>query len=132
MSNLKLPSMTAFDLAKIVKTDREKTIAYETTAERYWNDAQAEYGYFIRHHGNMIAHITPDYIELSNAGWDSRTTAMRLNRICIDNNMPFRVAMRQNDTQLYRKVHNMDRLASFSYQTWFGFRRTESSWSCVR
>jgi hypothetical protein len=132
MSNLNLPKMTARNLDDIIK-GAEKKIAYATIAQKIWNDSEGEYNYIVLHHDNVIAHIGRDVIYLSNAGWDSRTTADRLNRICRDNEMPFAVAIVQSDMTLFRAVNGTrDRIASFSYVNGFNFRRTASSWECVR
>jgi hypothetical protein len=125
--------MTASNLNKIVKSGKETKLAYATTAERYWNDAEADYKFIIRHHDNVIAVIGHDRISLSNAGWDSRTTSDRLNRICADNEMPFSVSCRMGDTLIYRRVHQTrDLIASFAYNRWYSFSRTVTSWECVK
>lgn len=87
MSNLNLPRMTYANLATLTRarTDRVK-LAYETTAERVRASNGASWDAFlIRHHGNAIAEIGPDYFTLDNGGWNSRTTADRLQRILRDN-----------------------------------------------
>lgn len=85
MSNLNLPPMTYVTLRARI-TNRYPTrvkLAYETTAELYQGDTV-----LVRHHGNPIAHLGPDYFTLDNAGWNSVTTANRLNAILRDNQTP--------------------------------------------
>ena len=87
MSNLNLPRMTYANLATLTRgrIDRVK-LAYETTVERMRASNGASWDVFlIRHHGNAIAEIGPDYFTLDNGGWNSRTTADRLQRILKDN-----------------------------------------------
>lgn len=86
MSNLSLPKMTFPTLSGMLQNARLKgnwrvKLAYETTAER-GNDGKT---IIVRHHGNAIAHIGPDFFTLTGAGWNSRTTADRLNAILRDN-----------------------------------------------
>lgn len=91
MSNLNLPRMTYVNLAKLTRgrIDRVK-LAYETTAERIQASNGASWDTFlIRHHGNAIAEIGPDYMTLDNGGWNSRTTADRLQRILKDNDINY-------------------------------------------
>lgn len=85
MSNLNLPAMTYTTLNAMLhnawlKGKDRVTIAYETTIQWGHNNSV-----IVRHHNNQIAAITPDAFTLDNAGWDTRTTADRLNRILRDN-----------------------------------------------
>lgn len=91
MSNLNLPKLTYANLATLTRarTDRVK-LAYETTAERIKASNGASWDTFlIRHHGNVIAEIGPDYMTLDNGGWNSRTTANRLHTILKDNGINY-------------------------------------------
>lgn len=88
MSNLSLPKMTHATLATMIANESLKSgrtrvkLAYETTAE--WS-THGVGNVVVRHHGNPIAEIGPDFFTLDNAGWHSRTTADRLNQILKDN-----------------------------------------------
>lgn len=88
MSNLNLPRMTYTTLRGMTDNSIARgnefgyvKLAYETTAEKVWGKDTI----VIRHHGNPIAEIGPDFFTLDNAGWHSRTTSDRLNRILQDN-----------------------------------------------
>lgn len=84
MSNLSLPKMTFVTLNAMLSNAEEAgrqsqlKIAYETTIER-------GAGIVVRHHGNPIAAIGRDFFTLGNGGWNSVTTANRLNHILRDN-----------------------------------------------
>ncbi|QDK02067.1 hypothetical protein SEA_GIBBLES_110 [Gordonia phage Gibbles] len=76
MSNLNLPDMSAHALRGIVKGDGNyHHIAYKTecmiTSDRV----------NITHHGNLIAVLRDEYIFISNCGYETRTTANRLDHI---------------------------------------------------
>lgn len=93
MSNLTLPKMTFVTLKGMIGNARARhpfptnpviKLAYETTAE--WDtSSDFDQTIVVRHHGNPIAEIGADFFTLDNAGWHSRTTARRLNRILRDN-----------------------------------------------
>lgn len=100
MSNLKLPNMSyrnLYNLTSDVTKGDEIKLAYATTVRRSEHDEQAIQ---VLHHGNLIAVMFPTFIRLSNGGWDSKTTAMRLNRIVRDNNIAAHVSLRKGDTVL--------------------------------
>lgn len=82
MTNLIFPNASYESLMRQLEpTGGEvKRIAYKTHAaiDRQVNVA-------IWHHDNPIALIGRDSVRLSNAGWTSKTTADRLNRIARDN-----------------------------------------------
>lgn len=88
MSNLKLPRMTYDSLKLGIEQRRTRnpdtpmTLAYATTAEYYYEYGDEFIG--IRHHGNAIAQVGPDRLDLTTAGWDSVTTANRLHKILGD------------------------------------------------
>jgi len=116
MSNLNLPKLTYGNLTKLIdvsKRDRIK-LAYETTAER------TPYGTIgIRHHGNPIADIGPDHFTLDNAGWNSRTTSDRLNRILRDNNADYyMISIKQGImvlTEYHQPIQTGDRKVAHTY-----------------
>ncbi len=83
MSNLNLPKMTYGTLSAMVRDSRnyQAELAYKTTAEY----GDGGHTVVIRHHGNPIAEIGEHFFTLDNAGWHSRTTSDRLNRILQDN-----------------------------------------------
>ena len=93
MSNLNLPRMTYANLATLMRLRfGQFKLAYETTAERIKASNGAPWDTFlIRHHGNEIAEIGPDYMTLDNGGWNSRTTANRLHTILKDNDINYSV-----------------------------------------
>ena len=83
MSNLILPEFSFNSMLKIVGRGKTKRVAYKTDCA-----VDIEYrDYTIAHHGTLIAHVSENVdgsfnkIELSNGGWDSRTTAARLHAI---------------------------------------------------
>lgn len=87
MSNLNLPRMTYANLATLTKGRIDRvSIAYKTTVERSNSGGlRGSWDLFlVRHHGNPIAEIGPDFFTIDNGGWNSRTTADRLNRIVRD------------------------------------------------
>jgi kynurenine formamidase len=111
---------------------QDKDIAYKTHAHRTWNDGEADYNYHIAHHNNGIATIGVDFIQISHAGWNSKTTAHRLDRILLDNNVPFRVRIQNYEMVLYRTVHGtLDRVAAMDSLGVITFRRTQTSWILV-
>lgn len=82
MSNLNLPNMSYESLVN----RKPGKIAYETTLTHKRHGVTGEVlECQIRHHGNLIARISPDNIEISNCGWHSPTTANRLSTITADN-----------------------------------------------
>lgn len=122
MSNLKMPRMTVENLNIITRRGRE-IIAYQTRANAYWNDAEADNNYRITHHGNTIAIIGCDTVTISNGGWDSITTADRLRRILNDNGIPFTVRINDYSMVLYNrrngehvKVGNMAELGRVTFR----------------
>lgn len=52
-----------------------RTIAHNTTAERDGRNI------IVRLHGHKIATVTPTWVSVSDAGWQTPTTKDRLNRI---------------------------------------------------
>lgn len=96
MSNLKLPSLSheSFMNANF-KQGETRTVGYATTAERVSDT------FVIRHHGSVIARIARDQIILSNAGWESNTTTMRLHAVAVDNGLwlsGYGIAKRDGET----------------------------------
>lgn len=131
MSNLTLPKLTVAALNKSM-TRGDKKLAFATTAHRTWNDAEADYNYHIAHHDNGIATIGCDFIQISHAGWNSTTTANRLNHILIDNGIPFRVNIQHGEMVLSRIVHGTrDRVAAMDSLGVITFRRTATTWILV-
>lgn len=88
MSNLTLPKMTYVTLNGMLANNEAKLrhgalkIAYQTHITRH-DGAVTVY-----HHGNPIAELTEHSITISGSGWNSRTTADRLNAILRDNQTP--------------------------------------------
>lgn len=82
MSNLNLPNMSYESL----RDTPAGKLAYATTLTHVQG---SDTGHFlecqVRHHGNLIARIRKDEIEISNCGWHSPTTANRLNKVAVDN-----------------------------------------------
>ncbi|AXH46561.1 hypothetical protein SEA_ROBINSPARKLES_116 [Gordonia phage RobinSparkles] len=75
MSNLKLPTMSASALRELVEDGTSETIAYKTDVEVFSDRVN------VKHHGNLIAVLRDDYIFISNCGYETSTTANRLNAI---------------------------------------------------
>jgi hypothetical protein len=83
MSNLKLPIMR-YESFIDSRFGVKRKIAYKTTAERY-NYSHGGYRIVIRHHGNAIAELYSDgTVWLGTGGWNSKTTAHRLEAIARD------------------------------------------------
>jgi hypothetical protein len=100
MTNLKLPTLTWHTLDRIAGGRSTATIGYKTTVTA---NADGMFGTFaIRHHGNVIAYVGLTRVQLVHAGWDSITTAHRLNRVCVDNGLDVRVGIRQGILSLMR------------------------------
>lgn len=86
VSNLKLPTMTIANLKRI--HPRDGRIGYKT--DIVWNADKTKVG--IYHHDNLIAVIDESghlgherIVSVSDAGWASKTTIDRLNRILGEN-----------------------------------------------
>lgn len=96
----KTPSLSFNDLMRVVPETNgvRKTIARNTTVELVSHPR----GMVIRHHGNAIALLGDEGFTLENSGWDSSSTAQRLNRILLDNapSTPYRIGIRQGITSL--------------------------------
>ena len=84
MTNLKLPVMT-LDALKTLTNGKDARIAYKTCATWYAYKGVATVS--IKHHGNVIATISPNILVVTSAGWNSVTTANRLRKILRDNNV---------------------------------------------
>lgn len=101
MSNLKLPVMSYANLRNLIN-DRGtwQKIAYETYA-KYDALPGSKWGTVsVRHHASTIATITPAAVTLDNHGFNSKTTAMRLNAIA-----------RANDTDVWVGIKNYSMVA---------------------
>lgn len=86
MSNLKLPTMTIANLKRV--KPRGGKIGYAT--DIMWNADKTKVG--IYHHDNLIAVIDESghlgherIVSVSDAGWASKTTIDRLNRVLREN-----------------------------------------------
>ena len=79
MSNLSLPAMDYRSLAEMLAAAgrQQITLAYKTTA---WSLGDVR-SLIVKHHGTPIAHLGPMFVTLSSGGWDSQTTAGRLNTV---------------------------------------------------
>lgn len=118
MSNLKMPTMTYENLSKILGSKSEKKICYATEIASYPG------GIRVTQHGNTIANISESSVMVTNAGWDSSTTANRLRKIMNDNNIGFYVRVRNFGMRLFAPNHTeVD--SSFHQATFF---RTEDNW----
>lgn len=73
-----LSKMDYKSLSKLPKGKRRK-LGYETYAENRGEMV------VIYHHGNAIAGVHKNKVELDNCGWDSNTTRDRLDQIVADN-----------------------------------------------
>lgn len=100
MSNLKLPNMSAKSLRELVKNNGQYyKIAYATKA-MVTSDRVS-----ITHHDNLIAVLRDEYIFISNCGYDTRTTANRLNAIVSAYNPRYRVGI-TNYSMVIRDTDN--------------------------
>lgn len=96
MTNLKLPSLRYGQI-------KAGKLCYATEATVAHNDWAAIY-----HHSSLIATVEADSVYITTAGWDSRTTAMRIDRVLQDNDIPYRVAIRDGVTHLFRLSKHID------------------------
>lgn len=100
MSNLKLPTMTYSNLHTLLKRSGKSRvkIAYATEI------VQEPLSIAVVHHNSIIARIysggQPATVQVDTCGWDSMTTASRLNKIVVDNGLPYRISIRKGDTVL--------------------------------
>ncbi len=100
MSNLKLPDMDYLALRKTLSPDgRTKKLAYHTWAGIVGEDVHVVYW------ATTIAVLSPWRVELNTGGWDTITTAMRLNRILQDNcGGAFRVGITRGQMVLRQRL----------------------------
>ena len=131
MSNLNLPKLTYGNLTKLIDASKRDiiTLAYKTTAEYFRNGAV-----LIRHHGNPIAEIALDYFTVDNAGWNSRTTSDRLNRVLRDNNADhYTISIKQGAmilTEYHEPIQTGNRAIAHIYtpeRIWHFSRTTPTS-----
>lgn len=92
MTNLKLPPLTYDSLATILGGSPYRKIGYKTEAFRDYR-FPAVIG--IRHHGTTIAEVSQGEVFLQGVDYHSRTTAHRMNLVCVDNGLYVRVGFRQ-------------------------------------
>lgn len=52
----------------------------------------------VRYHGSVVATISSREVEVDNAGYDSATTAHRINRVLVDNSTGARCFIRGGET----------------------------------
>lgn len=125
MSNLKLPSMSYASL-----TSRNNgTLAYATTLTVTPHKC-AE----VRHHGNLIAEIGPDGLWISNAGWDSSTTANRLRVILRDNGLPYTVRIHDFEMELLHSEgpdHGFDTVARRPFREAYFRKDEKTGWTLL-
>lgn len=100
MSNLKLPTMTHENLSKLVPVGKIRKLAYATEARHHTDGTIV-----VTQHGNIIATMTTDSLYVSNAGWDSTTTATRLRKILGDNKTGYYVRIRDYGMRFYNDSH---------------------------
>lgn len=115
MSNLKLPNLSYSNIRAILADSGKSRvkIAYATEV------MQEPLGVAVLHHGNIIARVYPPAgtLTVDTCGWDSVTTAARLDKVLRDNGVPYRVAIRKGETRLLTRE-----LAIISTLTTAGFR----------
>lgn len=90
MRNLKLPSLKYGQV-------KPGKLCYATEATVDSSGWHALY-----HHGSLIATVEADSVFISTAGWDSSTTADRIDRVLQDNEVGYRVALRNGETHLFK------------------------------
>lgn len=95
MSNLKLPLLTYVNLDKILTRRSRVKLAYATEAMRQAHSIA------LIHHNSVIAEIFEDgTVKLDTNGYDSVTTTGRLHKVLIDNEIGFKVGIRQREAWL--------------------------------
>jgi hypothetical protein len=111
MSNLKLPALDFDSLDRLI-TDRaghpayiSKTVAYATTVERV--NIGAEDYFLVKHHGSSIASITPTRVQVTCAGWSSRTTVTRVSAVLQDNGTGWSCGIKNGEAE-YRAYPDGD------------------------
>lgn len=97
-----------------------RKIGYKTEAS--FNRRHEGDVFYIYHHGSPIARITKGKVEVSNAGWGSRTTADRISRVLADNGIPVGVGIK-NFTMEFRFRDEDYRTEPVPYDEWVKFSR---------
>ncbi len=97
MPNLKLPNLSHASLTAILSDLKLKRtrLAYAT-----WAALNADGSVSVTHHDSIIAVIDQDSVALNSHGWDSMTTAQRMDRVLRDNGYSERISIRQGELTL--------------------------------
>jgi hypothetical protein len=91
--NATIETPTFSNLARVIGTRESKTIGHNTVARRSFVDGH--YVIDVELHGNRIARLDVDRIELSNAGYETQTTRARLDAIAEANGLGLRFGQRK-------------------------------------
>lgn len=93
MSNLKLPLLSYENIKTILERSGKSRVAVAYATEVM----QQVHGVAVLHHGSVIAEMNGVDLELNNHGYDSQTTAKRMDHVLRDNGYTERVAIRQRE-----------------------------------
>lgn len=96
MRNLKLPSLKYGQV-------KPGKLCYATEATVDSTGWHAVY-----HHASLIATVEADSVYISTAGYDSSTTVDRIDRVLLDNEVGYRVALRKGETHLFQVKRPFD------------------------
>jgi hypothetical protein len=110
--------MTFASLDKRLGTKWRVPLAYATYAERVNGDV------YVKHHTSVIAVLSPDEVYVTNAGYETSTTATRLRQILRDNHIPYTVRIQQFRMRLARNFTST--WDDFSSAT---FTKSENGWN---
>lgn len=103
MSNLKLPTMTYANLSQLDKIGYGAKLAYETTAERFGEDASERI--VIKYFDTVIATLWPNGdVKVTTGGWATPTTLRRITMILRDNDT--KVAVNTKQFEVYWSIRN--------------------------
>lgn len=107
MSNLKLLSLNYFDLSRRFKTRRRgvraERVGYETFASVEGWDQSDKPIFTIRFHGNTVARIGELFLLVTDHGWPTPTTRLRVNAVLDDNSTRHFVAQRKGEQILFER-----------------------------
>ena len=99
---LKLPALdfASLDAANKITPFKMTTVAWQTTIDAVDLDGFGDYTYVFRFYGHIIGQISKDEAYLTNAGYDTSTTAARLNAIAVANKLNVYVGLTNRKTVL--------------------------------
>lgn len=98
MTNLIFPSTAYKPLCRNFPNSGSRKFAYATTIETM-ADTNGNLVFGIYHHNSLIAVIGESEVSVNNAGWTSKTTIDRIDRILWDNATGYRAVIRKGEAK---------------------------------